>query len=68
MELLELVENEPTSRPFQCDWQSCNKVRISAEDEPTETGANHPNIRALTGSRTYSATTEYIPMSDHTHV
>ncbi|KFA62337.1 hypothetical protein S40285_06378 [Stachybotrys chlorohalonatus IBT 40285] len=25
MELLELVENEPTSRPFQCDWTSCNK-------------------------------------------
>ncbi|KAI9158318.1 Zinc finger protein [Paramyrothecium foliicola] len=25
MELLELVENEPTTRPFQCDWQSCNK-------------------------------------------
>ncbi|KAH8714315.1 hypothetical protein BGZ61DRAFT_209627 [Ilyonectria robusta] len=25
MELLELVENEPTARPFQCDWQSCNK-------------------------------------------
>ena len=26
MELMELVENEPTARPFQCDWQSCNKV------------------------------------------
>ncbi|KAH7153194.1 hypothetical protein EDB81DRAFT_449313 [Dactylonectria macrodidyma] len=25
MELLELVENEPTARPFQCDWQSCTK-------------------------------------------
>lgn len=25
MELMELVENEPTARPFQCDWQSCNK-------------------------------------------
>jgi hypothetical protein len=25
MELLELVENEPTTRPFQCDWQSCDK-------------------------------------------
>ena len=27
MELMELVENEPTARPFQCDWQQCNKVR-----------------------------------------
>ncbi|KAM7193354.1 hypothetical protein V8F20_008404 [Naviculisporaceae sp. PSN 640] len=25
MELMELVENEPTTRPFQCDWQSCGK-------------------------------------------
>ncbi len=27
MELMELVENEPTTRPFQCDWASCGKVR-----------------------------------------
>lgn len=26
MELMELVENEPTARPFQCDWKSCDKV------------------------------------------
>ncbi|KAK3387567.1 zinc finger protein 32 [Podospora didyma] len=25
MELMELVENEPTTRPFQCDWSSCGK-------------------------------------------
>ncbi|KAK4453057.1 hypothetical protein QBC34DRAFT_446487 [Podospora aff. communis PSN243] len=25
MELMELVENEPTTRPFQCDWASCGK-------------------------------------------
>ncbi|KAK0634839.1 hypothetical protein B0T17DRAFT_586523 [Bombardia bombarda] len=25
MELMELVENEPTTRPFQCDWVSCGK-------------------------------------------
>jgi hypothetical protein len=23
---MELVENEPNARPFQCDWQTCNKV------------------------------------------
>ena len=27
MELMELVENEPTTRPFECDWTSCGKVR-----------------------------------------
>ncbi|KAF4585643.1 Zinc finger, C2H2-type/integrase, DNA-binding protein [Ophiocordyceps camponoti-floridani] len=25
MELLELVEYEPATRPFQCDWDACNK-------------------------------------------
>ncbi|KAH7320980.1 hypothetical protein B0I35DRAFT_407996 [Stachybotrys elegans] len=25
MELLELVENEPTARPFQCEWETCDK-------------------------------------------
>ncbi|KAK3933818.1 hypothetical protein QBC46DRAFT_431062 [Diplogelasinospora grovesii] len=25
MELIELLENGPTTRPFQCDWQSCGK-------------------------------------------
>ncbi|KAH8178299.1 zinc finger, c2H2 type domain-containing protein [Sarocladium implicatum] len=25
MELMELVDNEPTARPFQCDWQSCDR-------------------------------------------
>ena len=26
MELMELVENEPTAGPFQCEWQTCEKV------------------------------------------
>ncbi|RKF58510.1 Zinc finger protein 322 [Golovinomyces cichoracearum] len=25
MDVMELVENEPNARPFQCDWQTCNK-------------------------------------------
>lgn len=25
MDVMELVENEPNARPFQCDWSSCNK-------------------------------------------
>jgi len=28
MEVMEIVENEPTaSRAFKCDWDGCNKVR-----------------------------------------
>lgn len=26
MDVMELVENEPNARPFQCDWQTCAKV------------------------------------------
>lgn len=29
MELMELVDNEPTTRPFQCDWDGCGKVCFS---------------------------------------
>lgn len=29
MELMELVDNEPTARPFQCDWVGCKKVRAA---------------------------------------
>ncbi|CAG8957927.1 hypothetical protein HYFRA_00000269 [Hymenoscyphus fraxineus] len=25
MDVMELVENEPNARPFQCDWQTCTK-------------------------------------------
>ncbi|CZT04178.1 hypothetical protein WAI453_009613 [Rhynchosporium graminicola] len=25
MDVMELVENEPNARPFQCDWQTCSK-------------------------------------------
>ncbi|RKF59919.1 Zinc finger protein 716 [Erysiphe neolycopersici] len=25
MNVMELVENEPNARPFQCDWQTCHK-------------------------------------------
>lgn len=30
MEVMELVDNEPTIRPFQCTWESCGKVRMRA--------------------------------------
>jgi hypothetical protein len=26
MELLELVDHEPATRPFKCDWEPCGKV------------------------------------------
>ncbi|KAL3297864.1 C2H2 finger domain-containing protein [Colletotrichum asianum] len=38
MELMELVENEPTARPFQCDWQSCNKSSSLARHRRIHTG------------------------------
>jgi hypothetical protein len=31
MDVMELVENEPNARPFQCDWQTCNKVSKEIE-------------------------------------
>lgn len=31
MEVIEIVENEPTTaRAFQCDWETCGKVRSPA--------------------------------------
>lgn len=47
MELLELVDNEPTARPFRCDWEPCGKsfnrksdlqrhYRIHTNDRPYE--------------------------------
>ncbi|KAK5632459.1 hypothetical protein RRF57_008173 [Xylaria bambusicola] len=47
MELLELVDNEPTARPFRCDWNPCGKsfnrksdlqrhYRIHTNDRPYE--------------------------------
>ena len=40
MELLELVENEPTARPFQCDWQACSKVSMPADGETMDGNAD----------------------------
>jgi hypothetical protein len=31
MDVMELVENETNARPFQCDWQTCNKVSNDVE-------------------------------------
>jgi hypothetical protein len=39
MDVMELVENEPNARPFQCDWQPCNKVcllQLEGIDERTD--------------------------------
>jgi hypothetical protein len=63
MDVMELVENKPTVRPFQCDWQTCSKVcMLSVRD----IGATLiENYRALTESLTSRDTTEYTQMSDH---
>ncbi|OTB04046.1 hypothetical protein M426DRAFT_59195 [Hypoxylon sp. CI-4A] len=52
MELMELVENEPTARPFSCDWEGCGKgfnrksdlqrhYRIHTNERPYQ--CVHPN-------------------------
>lgn len=68
MELMELVENEPTSRPFQCDWQACNKVSFN---HPTAVLTmsrkdTNPQYRASTASRTCKDITAFTQMSDLT--
>ena len=64
MELMELVENEPNARPFQCDWQTCNKVRTwkTAEGE----GCTDAVRRASTESPIFSAIIASTPMSGPT--
>ena len=34
MEVLELVDNEPTARAFKCNWETCGKVRTRALGRP----------------------------------
>ncbi|KAH6874543.1 hypothetical protein B0T10DRAFT_586073 [Thelonectria olida] len=50
MELLELVENEPTTRPFQCDWEKCTKSFNRKSDLQI-------HYRIHTNERPYACTT-----------
>ncbi|KAK2629836.1 hypothetical protein QTJ16_000656 [Diplocarpon rosae] len=38
MDVMELVENEPNARPFQCDWQTCCKSSSLARHRRIHTG------------------------------
>lgn len=62
---MELVENEPNARPFQCDWQACNKVRAVPRCW-RETGLILS--RASTGSLIYRDITEFTRMRGHIRV
>jgi uncharacterized Zn-finger protein len=46
MDVMELVENEPNARPFQCDWQTCSKVSVLL-------ASTHPG-RILTSSQSFN--------------
>ncbi len=68
MELMELVENEPTTRPFQCDWQSCTKVRHPAISGPDREVTDSKDYRASTENLICKDISEYTQMRDHTPV
>jgi hypothetical protein len=65
MDVMELVENEPNARPFQCDWQTCSKVCGSLMDD-VEAGTDRKN-RASTGSPIFKDIIESTQTRDHTH-
>jgi len=70
MDVMELVENEPNARPFQCDWQTCSKVR---RKDP-ESGKSMASIglmifcRASTENQTFKDIIESIQMNGLTPV
>ena len=71
MDVMELVENEPNARPFQCDWKTCNKVDIHHGNLGKVQATDHvANLysRASIANQIYRDIIEFIPMSAHTLV
>jgi hypothetical protein len=64
MDVMELVENEPNARPFQCDWQTCNKVSNAVDRLERQLTACS---RVSTENLTFKDITESTQTKDHTH-
>lgn len=66
MDVMELVENEPNARPFQCDWQTCSKVSNYLGGWDPSSELTVPSSRASTGNLISRDITESIPMNART--
>lgn len=62
MDVMELVENETNARPFQCDWNSCNKVYILSPFISSNESADIP-LRVSIGSQIFKDIIEFTPTS-----
>src|SRR5690554_1584303 len=47
MELMEVVGNEPTARPFQCEWLTCKKVSRPPDDTDAMLTAWEQNFKRI---------------------
>lgn len=57
---------ERSRRPWECNWESCNKVRIVSMNRYSQVA--YQKHRASTVSRTCRDTIAYTQMNDRIHV